>query len=242
MIVRLILLIAFVVVVLTLINKVKKTPKAQMKKVYWSYGLGAAAILLILLAATGRIHWIGAMIGAAIPLAKQALPYLIRYFPYIQQHLRKPAAASSSNNGSNQSQVKTAVLTMTLNHDTQQLSGEVNQGPLAGQQLDALELSQLQALLDYCHQQDKDSVKLLMSYLDHRFGNQWQSRPPPNNSGEMNEDSAYAVLGLPKGASKQDVIQAHRKMMQKVHPDRGGSDYLAAQINQAKDLLLSRLS
>ena len=54
----------------------------------------------------------------------------------------------------------------------------------------------------------------------------------------MSPDEAREVLGLKPGHTKEDVIQAHRRMMQKAHPDRGGSNYLAAQINKAKDTLL----
>ena len=68
--------------------------------------------------------------------------------------------------------------------------------------------------------------------------NQQQSQPPPNGRKTMSTDEAMEVLGLKPGYSPDDVKQAHRRMMQKVHPDRGGSDYLAAQINQAKDILL----
>lgn len=63
--------------------------------------------------------------------------------------------------------------------------------------------------------------------------------PPKNGKAAMSTDEAMEVLGLNPGYTKDDVIQAHRRMMQKMHPDRGGSDYLAAQINQAKDTLLS---
>ncbi len=64
------------------------------------------------------------------------------------------------------------------------------------------------------------------------------SAPPPRGQQTMSPDEAMEVLGLKTGYDKDDVIQAHRRMMQKNHPDRGGSDYLAAQINRAKETLL----
>ena len=66
-----------------------------------------------------------------------------------------------------------------------------------------------------------------------------QAQTPPQGKQAMSLDEAREVLGLKPGHTKDDVIQAHRRMMQKVHPDRGGSDYLAAQINKAKDTLLA---
>jgi hypothetical protein len=237
---RLILLVAFVLAVMTIIQLFKNTPKSQIKSMYWKIGLSGVAIVLILLAASGRIHWVGAMIGALIPLVRRSLPLLIRYFPMIQQYFN--TRSPSSPQQGNYSEVRTSVLNMVLDHDSEQLSGEVINGPYSGANLDTLELVQLQALLDYCQQQDKDSVKLLASYLQHRFGNDWQQTPSQHHDGNLTEDNAYAVLGLTPGASKDEIILAHRKMMQKVHPDRGGSDYLAAQINQAKDLLISKLS
>lgn len=75
-------------------------------------------------------------------------------------------------------------------------------------------------------------------YQQGKQNTQQTQTPPPRGNQSMDVNQAMEVLGLKPGYSKEDVIQAHRRMMQKVHPDRGGSDYLAAQINQAKDTLV----
>ena len=51
----------------------------------------------------------------------------------------------------------------------------------------------------------------------------------------MSEEEAYEILGLEKPSSKSEISKAHKRLIQKLHPDRGGSDYLAAKINAAKD-------
>lgn len=66
-----------------------------------------------------------------------------------------------------------------------------------------------------------------------------QQEPPQATTGPLSREQACAILGLNANPSATEVIDAHRKLMQKLHPDRGGSDYLAAQINQAKDTLLA---
>nr|WP_243431869.1 DnaJ domain-containing protein [Aliamphritea spongicola] len=96
-------------------------------------------------------------------------------------------------------------------------------------------------LLSYCRQHDQQSARLLETYLDKRFGDRWRDDDQPTGDAPLSEvDEAYQILGLEKGASEQEIIEAHRRLMQKMHPDRGGSDYLAAKINQAKDLLMKR--
>ena len=82
-----------------------------------------------------------------------------------------------------------------------------------------------------------------MSYLEQRFPDdettheQAESDHPQNPTG-LTRAEALSLLGLEEGATQDEIISAHRTLIQKVHPDRGGSDYLAAKINEAKDFLL----
>ena len=140
---------------------IKRLPAAERKRLLWKLGLWGAGGGLLLLVATGRVHWIFAVIGALLPLAKTALGLGFQFFPLWKQKQQQKKA------------------------DT------------------------------------------------------------PPNVGPMSVREAMDTLGL-KGSEqtldRDEIISAHRKLMQKLHPDRGGNDYLAAKVNEAKALLLKRLS
>jgi hypothetical protein len=149
------------------------------------------------------------------------------------------------------SQVATDTLRMQLDHKSGALDGEVLRGRFIGRSLDSLGLSDLLELLADCQREDPPSVALLETYLDRREpdwrahlaggaapgGDQAGGARP---SGAMDEATAWSILGLAPGASADEIKAAHRRLMTKLHPDHGGSGYLAAQLNQAKDYLLSR--
>ncbi|HEX6143480.1 MAG TPA: hypothetical protein VFZ01_12230 [Geminicoccaceae bacterium] len=149
------------------------------------------------------------------------------------------------------SAVATDTLNMTLDHATGDLEGEVLQGPYAGRSLDSLGVSDLMTLLAWCRREDPRSVALLETYLDRRDGD-WRSRAGADAGGPggggagatggsaMDEATALSILGLPRGAGADEIKAAHRRLMTRLHPDHGGSSYLAAQLNQAKDFLLGR--
>ena len=135
---------------------------------------------------------------------------------------------------------------MTLDHDSGNLAGEVLAGRFQGQRLDQLDLEDLLRLLDECAA-DEESVALLQAYLDRVHGDEWRQRAGaraqrqgPPRSGEMSREEALQILGLDAGAGETEITEAHRRLMQKLHPDRGGSAYLAARINLAKEILLGK--
>lgn len=202
---------------------------------------------LVYLSISGRLHIMGALLALGLPFIQKLLPLVLRLLPVVGAFKRRPAATGqSSSRGGNRSRVTTALLEMTLDHDTGVMDGTVLQGDLQGRALSDLSEQEFLTLLKACRQQDGDSARLLETYLDKRFGESWRTDDTgsaadqsPEGSGEINHEEAYAILGLEPGASKDEIIQAHRRLMQKMHPDRGGSTWLAARINEAKKCLLN---
>ena len=141
------------------------------------------------------------------------------------------------------SQVRSQFLDMTLDHDSGELTGRIVAGPHAGHALAEFDLPQLAAMMTGF---DAESVSLLESYLDRRFpawrenaqGDAARGQSRPAASGKMTNEEAYQILGLQPGAGSDEIRRAHRTLMKKLHPDQGGTTYLAARVNEAKDTLL----
>ncbi len=150
------------------------------------------------------------------------------------------------------SAVETRFLRMSLDHDTGMLDGLVLDGVHRGRRLGELELSELQELLRECRLEDPESVTVLEAYLErvHGVGGggggggagagaAGGGQPGARSAGgAMSRDEAYEVLGLTPSATEEQVKEAHHRLMKKIHPDQGGSNYLATKINQAKSLLI----
>jgi DnaJ domain len=145
------------------------------------------------------------------------------------------------------SRVLTDHLEVGLEHDTGAIRGLVRKGKFTGRELESLAPMEMAELWQDCRFADPQSAQILEAYLD-RVHPSWRedlARTDGNgtasaSSGRMTREQALDVLGLKPGASEDDIRRAHRELMMKVHPDHGGSTFLAAKLNEAKDVLLKQ--
>ena len=194
--------------------------------------LGIAGFLLLLTVRGGA--------EVALPLLAGLTPFLLRWL-----NARRPPASIVDSNAVGQSTVATRFLNMTLDHATGVMSGEVREDRFAGRALLELNLQELLALWREC-QADPQSMAVLETYLDRHAESDWRERlheakstaDSPAAASVMSCAEAYQILGLSPGATPAEIQAAYRRLIQRLHPDHGGSAYLATQLNQARDLLL----
>jgi hypothetical protein len=243
MIFRLILLILLPVAAYFMVKSARSRFNLTGRQTQILFLIVAALLMIGMLVVLGRlpVHFIFAPLGAAAAFLLRFLPMILRLLPFWQM-FRSRTASGQTRKGNQSSTIRTAYLLMELDHDSGNMDGEVLQGQFAGQKLAQLELDQLLELHNEC-QSDTDSLQVLEAYLD-RTRDEWRDQakgsqaPPAQEESAMTRQLALEILGLEEGASDEEIIKAHRSMMQRLHPDRGGSDYLAKKINTAKDFLL----
>ncbi len=194
-------------------------------------GIAIAAIVVILLAITGRIWLLFLLAAPAIGLWRQ-------------WQRRKLADSIGAARQGRTSGIETGYLSVSLDHDSGTVDGRIKAGKFKDRRLADLTRPDLLELLDDLRANDSEGVPVLEAYLD-RLHAGWRDAPSgekaragPSSNGTMTREEAFEVLGLAPGASIDDIREAHRRLMLKVHPDHGGSSYLAARLNEARDRLL----
>lgn len=228
-------------------------PKALARGLRYS-GAGLLALAALALLAVDRVSLaflVGSMAWGVFTgghIWPGGWPY------YAFRHRRSSGRANAPQHRGQTTAVRTDWIEVELDHDTGAMRGRILQGRYKGQALERL--SQTAAVNFYreAAATDPETARLLEAYLDRTFGVTWRaasrdhqsetagqgenSRNRTRANGGMSREEAYKVLGLDPGASSEEIRTAHRKLMMQNHPDHGGSSYLAAKINEAKDVLL----
>ena len=209
-------------------------PKDMIKNIRRTGGI-AALVIAVLLSVTGRFALAVPLIFVAFSLLRGNLGGFGAF----------PGSARKSQG--QRSRVRTRTIEMELDHDTGEMEGRIIRGQFSSQMLSSMDEADLTQLYTQCKKSDPQAAQLLDAYMNMRFDD-WREghgaeagssgHAGMRSDGPISREEAYEILGLEPGAGKMEIRRAHRKLMKKLHPDQGGSTYLAAKINEAKDLLL----
>lgn len=202
-------------------------PHKRRKTALQLLGMGLIGAVVVL-TLTGRLHWLGAAIALLLPALKVLGNLLWRLLPLLRHWgplLRTQPSVFT-----------TPSLRFTIDFKHGVMEGDILAGEFSGRQLSQLSDAEWERFGSYCQQRDPEAQSLLQLFRQRHAGTSGAATAA--GSGQLSRAEALAILGLQEGASNDEVIAAHRRLIQKVHPDRGGSDYLAARINTAKDTLL----
>ncbi|MGD8326502.1 MAG: hypothetical protein PVF65_06275 [Sphingomonadales bacterium] len=232
--------IVLLLLVYYFLDWLKSADPSDVRRSLTSMGIVALVLIALILVFTGRVV--------------AAWPFLLGAFGLYMRLKQAWGLASFFKQGLGHSSQKDRVsvvrsshIKMTLNHENAQLNGKVLKGLFAGKKLSDMDQVQLLNKHEELMHEDQDGLRLLENYLDKAFPNwrmsyrQNEQRNEANGPDKMDEAQALDILGLKAGAKKDEVRAAHKRLMKQLHPDSGGSTYLASKINEARDFLLSKL-
>lgn len=226
MIIKLLLALGLILLLFKAINSYKKLPENKRKAFLLKCLMFGAIAVLLVGVTTGRMHWFGAIIAAMLPLLRFGAGTLTKVVPF---WLHRTGGVAP---------IKTEFLDVKVTVTTGTITGRILQGPYQGKSVESLNDQELAELLEHYRERDAKSYYLIKFARKALSGReQKQQQPPPNFSAPSREE-ALQTLGLTGSPSRDEIIQAHRRLINRLHPDRGGSDFLAARVNQARDILL----
>lgn len=232
---------ALVLILILLHGFTRADPKSLVNGLRY---LGAGALVL-----AAAFFLVRGIVPAAVLLGSMAYGVFTggRIWPggWPNWHFPHPGGGPRTQTGQT-TRVATDWVDMELDHDTGEMRGRILKGAFAGQSLNQLTDDHVLRLYAEAGAADSETARLLEAYLDRRLGADWRTKEneqtssskASSSSSGMTRDEACRVLGLSSGATEEEIRTAHRRLILNLHPDRGGTDYLAAKINEAKDVLL----
>lgn len=231
MLIRLILVAALLATAFYYYQHLRRLPPEQRRKAWWKITIVGLIIVSLLAVASGRMHWLGGAVALLLGGAKFGASALIRFWPLLRASGRDAV-------------FRTEHLEVRFVVRTSQLEGVVIKGLYEGQALQHMDAEQLHELAEKYRDRDKKSYYLVQAFLQRngagRTGHRGSEQANFGFPSSPSREEALMILGLSGNPDKSEIVAAHRKLIQKLHPDRGGNDYLAARINQAKDVLLQK--
>lgn len=215
---------------------IRTEPRKILKSLRWA-GLAIVVIVGVVLIAARQFQLLYPLLFLLVPWFLRA-----RAFRNRMKTARGPSPGQAS-------EVRTRFVVMQLDHDSGEMDGVVQEGPFAGRQLSGLSMEDVVSLYRAAAAEDQASAQVLQAYLERMHGEAWRSQAGesgssaggdagPASAGPMSAAEARSILGVDANAGDDEIKRAHRSLMKQFHPDHGGSDYLAARINEAKEVLL----
>lgn len=220
---------------------VHTTPATAARVVRWGAIFLVVAIIL-LVAATRQFAWLSFALALLLPWYLRA-----RSIARTARNWQRMSGGAQAQAGQS-SQIETRYLRMYLDHVSGDMNGDVVLGRFSGRKLGDMSLDDLLDLMGE-GANDEQTVQVLSAYLERTYPDDWRGRAQQRGTrtegsaggaGSMTRQEAYEILDLEEGATADDIKEAHHRLMGQLHPDRGGSTYLATKINQAKDYLLGQ--
>jgi len=210
-------------------------PKTKRKPFIIKYAVYAAIAVLILAVVSGRIHWLGAVLAAGLGLLKVGTSSFLRFLPFLRFFQK--------NNVFGDPKFKTQHLEITFFMQNGSMEGKIIAGEFEGMSILSLDESQLDTLEQSYKGTDSRSYYLLRVIRQRLNANSSNSKTDYSSAhiGDPSVEEAEQILGLSTNYTKKDVDLSYKRLMQKLHPDRGGNDYLASRVNIARDVLLKKL-
>ena len=243
---RLIILIAIAVAGFLIYKLYFQQLMSQGKAGKIKIALIVVGLIFLIAAVTGRANAMFGVIGAAMTQVMRLAPLFIKFAPGFAKSFGD-AVGSGGNHGQSESRVRTKSLVMTLSHATGKMDGEILVGAFAGKHLSDLTIGELKHFYKDCAETDPEAFRILQAYIA-RERNDWDGSTNGDSASEqaalggaVTVREAYDILGLEQGATRAEIVKAHRSLMMQFHPDKGGSNYLAAKVNEAKKVLLAHV-
>jgi len=227
---KLIILVTLVILYFWGKRKLARLSKEEKKSLFIKVAIFVVLAFCVLGSLTGKMHPLGLLFASLIAFLRFGMSTIYQFLPFL---LTQSGGKAS---------FKTEHLDVKINVFNRSISGTIIKGLHEGKSLENLDDLQIEELSDYYQSRDSKSYYLIKFCHNRGFTEQTQNTAPPPSFSDPSREEALMILGLTGEPSRKEITTAHKKLINRVHPDKGGNDFLASRINQARDTLLKNIN